>query len=944
MRKKIGKRIGPVPIALVAVFALAAFISAGLLLAVPSGQTAEAQGLPTATPNPIAGETCTVIVQGDGAVVTGTVSGGGCTTGDDSVDVKFQNTDETPANTQSMAIYVTGGELFSSLQATDETGKPLGAVGLDEKLVTVKVQTTGVGNVKVRGSETVTVSRDMAKNGQVYLFVYFTDDETTKDFTVASIPLSGLVDDDVRDRETETAVLVALSDNGDIIRDITSIRAAAVAFEYDHDGVEATVNLNFLDDDDLPAAFTVVESNNQLDNSDEDDLNVIRADVDPEQEALDTAAAIVRAIKDADGYEAFFKDAGTNEATIATLEQAIRETQAAVDAIDGGDPDYMPNSLAPLAVKVVFTNAAAEAKLKKDGTYGETSPGEGDTHTLGSTLFIGRGSLTSNETLSDGATTADVEANIRDARGIGLSGFVRFSVDTTAAGAVDALFEDSTLSTQRIKLDAKGKARVQVTDLEKNVALKIPVTVSYGSDFEMMGYIVREGDALIVEATAYACEADKGDGAEGDVCDSEIEALDNSNTSDDPDEVVALGPNQSFVIAGKATDSVGNNVGKGMELSWKITADADNADDAEDTLDDDSGKTLEMISVKGDDDAVPGVYSLTVTSPDGEASTVIMITVSDVASMISVTCEPEMIPTDSGLTDCAVMVTDAAGNIPSNLHAKEDEDGDGRDMVRVAVRSTDVTISGVNATKDAELTDEGMASFSILLREDAPEGSITVFVSTDIGDEMLRASTSVMYGDPAPPNVAPMAGAAVADQMVYVGAEVMVQSNFSDADMDTLSYMASSSDEMVATATVDDMGMVTITGVAEGMATITVTASDPMGAYAMQTIMVSVMMMPPMELGAPSITSVMSDAEGMATVMLMPGDNATKHWAWAAPTDGSEGMWHGDSALAGDATTVTFSGLTSDMNYWFIAIAGRGTGTDSEWSAWSGWTAETPVQ
>ena len=72
-----------------------------------------------------------------------------------------------------------------------------------------------------------------------------------------------------------------------------------------------------------------------------------------------------------------------------------------------------------------------------------------------------------------------------------------------------------------------------------------------------------------------------------------------------------------------------------------------------------------------------------------------------------------------------------------------------------------------------------------------------------------------------------MAGAAVADQMVYVGAEVMVQSNFSDPDEDMLSYMASSSDDMIATATVDDMGMVTITGVAEGMATITVTASDP---------------------------------------------------------------------------------------------------------------------
>ena len=38
MRKKIGKRIGPVPITLVAVFALAAFISAGLLLTLGGAQ------------------------------------------------------------------------------------------------------------------------------------------------------------------------------------------------------------------------------------------------------------------------------------------------------------------------------------------------------------------------------------------------------------------------------------------------------------------------------------------------------------------------------------------------------------------------------------------------------------------------------------------------------------------------------------------------------------------------------------------------------------------------------------------------------------------------------------------------------------------------------------------------------------------------------------------
>ena len=42
MRKKIGKRIGPVPIALVAVLALAALISAGLLL-VPKSTDAQFQ-------------------------------------------------------------------------------------------------------------------------------------------------------------------------------------------------------------------------------------------------------------------------------------------------------------------------------------------------------------------------------------------------------------------------------------------------------------------------------------------------------------------------------------------------------------------------------------------------------------------------------------------------------------------------------------------------------------------------------------------------------------------------------------------------------------------------------------------------------------------------------------------------------------------------------------
>ena len=88
----------------------------------------------------------------------------------------------------------------------------------------------------------------------------------------------------------------------------------------------------------------------------------------------------------------------------------------------------------------------------------------------------------------------------------------------------------------------------------------------------------------------------------------------------------------------------------------------------------------------------------------------------------------------------------------------------------------------------------------------------------------------------------------------------------------------------------------------------------------------------------------MSDAAGMATIMLMPGDNADQHWIWALPTDlVSEGMF--SDRVAGDATSFTMSGLTSGMSYWFTAVAGRDMedGTQ-EWSMYSGWSAETRIE
>ena len=109
--------------------------------------------------------------------------------------------------------------------------------------------------------------------------------------------------------------------------------------------------------------------------------------------------------------------------------------------------------------------------------------------------------------------------------------------------------------------------------------------------------------------------------------------------------------------------------------------------------------------------------------------------------------------------------------------------------------------------------------------------------------------------------------AAVSVTMGQMTAAMDVSSYFSDADMgDTLTYTAMSDMEMYATADIPaDSSMLTITGVAAGSATITVTATDAAGAYAMQTIAVTVESAP-MELAAPMITRTNPVGNGIVLV------------------------------------------------------------------------------
>ena len=165
-----------------------------------------------------------------------------------------------------------------------------------------------------------------------------------------------------------------------------------------------------------------------------------------------------------------------------------------------------------------------------------------------------------------------------------------------------------------------------------------------------------------------------------------------------------------------------------------------------------------------------------------------------------------------------VTATDLEGGVPH--FTKDADDEYTNNMVEIFIQDLPSgNARGLDSSSMLELdTETGMGTFTIFAPRDAMHGDV---IRIFVGDETM-AGKEIMFGG----NRAPMAGAAIADQTVYTGGMVMVQSNFSDTDGDMLTYMADSSDEMVATAMVDDMGMVTITGVAAGMATITVTATD----------------------------------------------------------------------------------------------------------------------
>ena len=280
------------------------------------------------------------------------------------------------------------------------------------------------------------------------------------------------------------------------------------------------------------------------------------------------------------------------------------------------------------------------------------------------------------------------------------------------------------------------------------------------------------------------------------------------------------------------------------------------------------------VSASGSDLTVtgeaPGSATITVTATDPGG---LSATQTFRAVVMSANRAPTVSSTiaDQSVEEGAQATIDAAAAFsdPDGDDLSYEAASDRPDVAAVSVSGSDVTVTGV------------------------AQGSATITVTaTDPGGLEATQSFETVVGSD---NRAPTVSSAIADQSVEEGAEVTIDvaAAFSDPDGDDLSYEAASDRPSVATVSVSGSD-VTVTGVAPGSATITVTATDSGGLSATQAFGVTV---EPADGGGQALTGEITTCTGR---QLVPG---------------------------GDLFTVIIEGtLTAHRSLQFIRLEGRANG------------------
>ncbi len=286
----------------------------------------------------------------------------------------------------------------------------------------------------------------------------------------------------------------------------------------------------------------------------------------------------------------------------------------------------------------------------------------------------------------------------------------------------------------------------------------------------------------------------------------------------------------------------------------------------------------------------PGVVSVAVSG-----SSLALVGVADGAATVTVTARDPGGLTAAQSVAVTVQTPNRAPETVGSIPAQSVNTGQTTTLdVSSYFRDPDGDALGFSAATSAAGVVSVQMSGSSLALVGVADGTATVTVTAaDPGGLTAAQSVAVTVQTP---NRAPEAVGSVPAQNVNAGetATLDVASYFRDPDGDALTYTAATSNAGVATAATSGNSL-TLTGVAEGAATVTVTARDPGGLTAAQSVSVSVRRAaaPDLEFSgvSPQAITVAPGGEGVVEFTIRNAGNA------ASPATNSRAHESNDAAI-----------------------------------------------
>ena len=750
MRKKIGKRVGPVPIAVVAALALAAFISAGLWLAPGNGQTAEAADTTSHTIDVQQAILATDKVQLDFPFSRAST---------DSISFAVTRIDnEATAETDDPP---NDNEDLGNLESSDFTAEAIKS----RSSTAVITLPAGNANASEVGSRrvyvTATYVAGSAGTAQSPITKSFMLNVVQNPILIDGVKVKNPTMHQTADGDAAASASINWGAGAcDVSSDGTL--GSRQSFPVDHDNNASTPKQNRRGH--LTGSNLLVSGGDCTTTG--DSVKVTFENIAGQPETLliyqtmgssykkvmpvfGTAGLDKKVVElKADNNLAYedqtltvSRPTGADNATIYLIGYGGGGATASDGLLTDTATTFRDN--ADFVVEVLFLGAPVKVKDKDDMT--------------GSVLSFGTDAAASN--VFDAADKKiTVTADVEDAAGNAMvDGRVNFTVKYDAGSALKAGSEMS--YTDRVAVTS-GTASLDLTEFktgDEAGAVSVMVSATYTGVTGTVDLIPSITDGKVDPAGITIGRPGPLDSVSAVAC------MDDSKNEDDADgcgkgskPMSVFAPGESFDVMAKAMDSLGTELTPSTFEVSAAAADKANFDELKST-----GKTS-LTSGKATitvaDAATMGPYTLTVTAKTGTGDSAItktaevMVTITGKADMISVSCDPNPAPVTTGQTDCVATVTDSAGNVPNNLVTTAGADD--RSTILVTVRDKEAQIVGATNNR-VNLSAKGMASFSVLFAADAVGGtSTTINVSSTIGDATMQQSVVVTYGEAQEPTPA----------------------------------------------------------------------------------------------------------------------------------------------------------------------------------------------